>query len=692
MARAFLFLSLGILVARFLQVAASGTEMACYIATANLLVIILLETFVRMRAKRLSAYLLWIEIALIGFILMAQTLPDAQDNYFQKLTADRLIGVISDEPVRRGNSVRFPLQLCYAVNGDMATPARGEMMVSIALPDSTEDYEAYLKANPKNYAYGDQLIFESKVSDVPPAYNPLQFDYKTYLANKNIYSQGYYKDAEVSILARDQGRPLVAWALRLRAHLVAKFQRLLKQEEALQLSSALILGYRADFSTEILQLFSSTGTIHVLSVSGLHVGVVFYLLNWLLKFMARSYRWALVRSVIILLVIWLYVLLTGMAPAILRAGLMISVFILAELFLREQSNLNTLFLSALIILLWQPHMLFDVGFQLSYMAVVGLFTLYPLMVESFPMENKYMKTLQQYIFISIAAQLFTASLSLYYFHQFPSYFLLGNLFIALPSTLLMFAGLSLALSPIAWLNGLAAQAIDLLSSFLLDGLKLIEQLPYALVRGVDLSLIEVLLASFLIALLLFSWLYRSKTALWGTASVSFLLIVSSSAKALQLSAFRGLMIYNVQRDIAFAFIDRERVFLYTNLDSLSHRKLRFQVWPDLERYCTIKQVQYQQIAPLRGKAMLVDALGLRLGIAEQLQDLPDRQDCDLLIYRGAHREDFDQLRQKMRRTLLILDGANSSLQLQAFQAHADSLGQAYYILKDNFSYVWEKQN
>lgn len=684
MVRALFFFGLGILSAYHGAAQPLALQVACAVLIASLLTILLIEIFYRLSARRLSVCLLWLALALIGFILMGRALPSGQVDYFQKLPADRLIGVIADEPLQRGSMLRFPLRVQYALRDSMLTPAKGFIMVSIALPDSLPAEKAY--------AYGDQLLFEAKVSTVSPAHNPGQFDYKRYLAHKNIHVQGYYPDAEVAILAHDKGSALVAWALQKRRHLVAKFEGLLQREDALQLSSALIFGYRTNFNPELLQAFTNTGTIHVLSVSGLHVSIIFYLLHWLLRLMGRRPVWHDLRLLLILLAVWLYVLLTGMAPAILRAGFMISAFIVAELFRREQMSLNTLFLSAFIILILQPHTLFDMGFQLSYLAVFGLLTLYPLLLEAFPVMNKYLRFLQQFVLLSCVAQLFTTPLSIYYFHQFPNYFLLGNLFIALPSTLLMYAALLLAISPWQLLNVYVAKLLDQLGSFVIGGLQLIERLPNALFRGLHFSLAELMLGSLLLCLLLYTWLSRSKNGLWLLLATSCVLIVNLGAESIRLSNFRGLKVYNMQRDIAFAIIDRGRVFLYSNLDSLAHSKLRYHVWTDVERYCTIKQVQYQQIAPLRGKAMLVDALGLRLGIAEQLQDLPDRQDCDLLIYRGAHREDFAQLRQKMRRTLLILDGANSSLQLQAFQAHADSLGQAYYILKDNFSYVWEKQN
>src|SRR5690606_37165737 len=146
---------------------------------------------------------------------------------------------------------------------------------------------------------------------------------------------------------------------------------------------------------------------------------------------------------------------------------------------------NSLASSAFFILLFSPKALFDVGFQLSYMAVMGILLLYPLLCALYLPGNKYLAWVVEYCYVSVAAQLFTLPFVLYYFGQFPNYFLLANLFIALPSTVIMYVGLLLTCCPIAVVSVFLAKVLDFLLVFLLEALGWIEHLPFATVRGID---------------------------------------------------------------------------------------------------------------------------------------------------------------------------------------------------------------
>src|SRR5690606_7700288 len=198
--------------------------------------------------------------------------------------------------------------------------------------------------------------------------------------------------------------------------------------DARDIVAALILGYRAHFPVETLTAFVNTGTVHVLSVSGLHVGLVFLLLNFTLGFLDRFRYGKSLRFLLILTAIWAYVLLTGMAPSILRAGVMISFLLVAGCSGRANLNLNSLFASACCLLFLDSFIIFDMSFQLSYVAVLGLITLYPMLNSLVEINNRWLRGIRHALLVSLSAELFTTPLALYYYLQFPNYFLLGNLF------------------------------------------------------------------------------------------------------------------------------------------------------------------------------------------------------------------------------------------------------------------------
>ena len=397
-------------------------------------------------------------LLLIGLLWMAQRLPAQQERYFAATEADYLIGVVSDEPLRTRTGLRFPLTVEDVVDQGKVRQASGQLLVYLA-----SDGEEIAKS----IGYGDKLLLPNRVRVISAAVNPNQFDYKGYLAHKNISYQANVSLAEVRIVGNDAANALVARALQLRRLLLTKFALYIRDQEALAICSALILGYRANFQEETLAAFVHTGTVHVLSVSGLHVGMVFYLLHFLLGFLDRFPGGRTIRFLLILMGIWGYVLLTGMAPAILRSGVMISFLLLARWSGRSHQNLNTLFASAICLLLFDPFMIFDMGFQLSYLAVFGLFTCYPLLNKLIRVRYKLLRLLLQALAVSLSAQLMTTPLVLYYFHQFPTYFLLGNLFVSIPTSALMYMGILLAVCPFSIVNTYVGDGLVYLCRLLL---------------------------------------------------------------------------------------------------------------------------------------------------------------------------------------------------------------------------------
>lgn len=174
-----------------------------------------------------------------------------------------------------------------------------------------------------------------------------------------------------------------------------------------------------------------------------------------------------------------------MNPPIMRAGIMISFFVCSLLINRKQISLNTLAASAFFILLFAPNYLFDVGFQLSYSAILGIILLFPILRNYYLTSNNCVNKVLEYIYVSLSAQLFTLPLTLYYYGQFPNYFLLANLFIAIPSTLIMYIGVGLAILPMEWTNRLFGIILDWLLKSLMAVLKWIEDLPLANIHGIE---------------------------------------------------------------------------------------------------------------------------------------------------------------------------------------------------------------
>src|SRR5690606_16219708 len=285
-------------------------------------------------------------------------------------------------------------------------------------------------------------------------------------------------------LREGQGNALIAYALALREQMVAKFVEYIPDRDAYSVASALILGYRAEMSEQLVQAFSATGTIHVLSVSGMHVVLVFWLLAKLLWWMDRRKVLRIAKFMLLLLAVWGYALLTGFSPPVLRASIMVSFVMAATIFGQQNRIYNSIAASAFFLLLYNPKFIVDIGFQLSYLAVLGIVFLHPVMRTIFPTGNRLVKPITDYVGMSIGAQAGAGPLAAYYFHQFPLYFLPANLFIVLPTSVIMYVGFALLMLPAGGLARWAGARLEELIVATNAVLGYIEQWPMASIRGI----------------------------------------------------------------------------------------------------------------------------------------------------------------------------------------------------------------
>lgn len=680
--RIFLYFALGIILRSLLPVTLLSNTVLFILMLLVISIFLYLMFLRRGDMSRCLSILVFIILLLFGALVQQLHEPRSSKGYFEHYSGRYLIGKITDEPVERDKNWRFPFRIDYVVDPlSQVIPAEGNVMLTIEK-----------KAGLNKYLYGDQLLIPNQVIGLSKAYNPKQFDYAQYLENKSIYHQSYLLADNTYLLYPNKGNVIVSKALQLRENLVNKFKVFIADSTALQVSSALIFGYRQDFSPELLDAFVKTGTVHVLSVSGLHVGIVFLLLNSILRHIDRYRYGRLFRLYIVLLAVWMYVILTGMAPAILRAGIMISFFLVSELSGRKQNNLNTLFSSAFFLLLINPKLLYDVGFQLSYTAVLGLFTIYPLLNTTFRVKHKLLNKIKQYIAISVAAQLFTAPLVLYYFHQFPNYFLLGNLFIAIPSTFLMYFGIALAVSPLHFLNAFLADVIQYLNTFILSGLTFVERLPYAVLSGVDFSMLQVLLLYSIIILITLGWNKRVGKKIIISLLLLIILIVTFYLNVVRLNIFHGVKIYNINNDFVVAFFKSGKVSLFSNINSLHDAKLKYNVWPDIERYTTISSTNFENVKITADSTAVLRGYGMSVAVINGEYIHSGVKDSDLILFRGNKNNRLDLNIKEAPDVPYIFDGSNTNKNVEKLALQADSLKRSYYILKDNFSYVWSKQD
>lgn len=617
-------------------------------------------------------------ILMFGLWLISTNKPTTNLSHFANSVAVQYIGVVDDEPIVKEKTIRFPLRVIHAVDSNTSKSVSGRLMITI-LRDSLIDQ--VLK-------YGDAIVFQNKITETSAPLNPYEFDYKSYLVNKQVWHQCFLKAGDYKMIAVGKGNGVLDKSLYIRKKLIARFKRYLHNEEAFQIAIALIFGYRSEVDDSTLDAFRNTGTIHVLSVSGLHVSLVFGLLTLLLIGLDRIKYGKLIRCVFIFIAIWGYVILTGMSPPIMRAGIMISFFIVSTISKRRQISVNTLLASALFILLLSPQYLFDVGFQLSYAAILGILLLFPILKELWCPSNRWGRLVVEYCYVSIAAQLFTLPFALYYFGQFPIYFLLANLFIAIPSTVIMYLGIFLAVIPFDIISVFLGYLLDWIIVFSVEGLRFIAHLPMSVFRGIVWDGVHTVLLSFILLFLIVALNYGNKRGLYSMMLAIFCLAIYSTIVSLYLNNYRGYRIYNVRSAIAVANINQGKATLWTTFDSITHPTLQYAVLPDLIRYVPEEDIELVKIHAIERTNFEIQFGKIRFLIIEDFVNIDTIGAYDIIVFRKNNRNDLNKLVAHFHDAKIVVDGSNSKRIIDIIDkdfANTNSI----YLLKNNFAYVWD---
>lgn len=371
----------------------------------------------------------------------------------------------------------------------------GKVILNIAKKDSSIPFKT-----------GDHLHVIGIVFRNKNPLNPNLFDYGKYLENQEIYAQVYAKHIEIG--KHETG--LWAGFSNFRQKIIANLERSEISKEELNVLNALILGQQQDISPEILKDYQYAGAVHVLSVSGLHVGFIMLFISFLLKPIGNSRKGSFIKVVIVVSSLWSFAVLTGLSPSIVRSAAMFS-FVAIGLHLRRIINIyHTLLVSMLLILLFKPSFLFDVGFQLSYLALFFILWLQPILSAVWEPKNKITAYFWDIITVSFAAQIGAMPLSIYYFHQFPGLFFVTNLLILPLLGVIMAVGvLAILIASFTKVPLFIAKSVEFLIDLLNTIIHWVASIDTFVIRNISFSK-EMLIGSYVTIFLIILWIKKPK--------------------------------------------------------------------------------------------------------------------------------------------------------------------------------------
>lgn len=417
---------------------------------------------------------------------------------------------------------------------------------------------------------GDEIIFFASMQPFRNFGNPDDFDYVRYMKIKGFTGSAYIPPSGWKITGR-QSRGLVPQSQRLRVKALTLYRSQIREKDACALISALTLGYRGDLSDDIQEDFSASGTAHVLAVSGLHVGIIYIIIDLLFSFLGKSGSRYVIRQILVILTLWFYVFLAGSPASVMRAAIMLTIFCLGNIRHRKGFTYNTLAAAAFFILLFSPFSLFDVGFQMSFGAVVAILYFQPKLHALYIPKGRIGKYVWNLLTVSTAAQLGVFPLVLYYFGTFPTWFFATNLLVVPLIGLVIYA--AAALTAIGALNRAAADVInslesvfqwiaEALASITLRVVHISESLPFAQLTNNYISFIQLLLlVTFVFFIAQFFFSHRAQPLLIALTSM-FAFQLNSLQKELYKPAPQLVVFNSPDRSEIALFAEGKRYFLY----------------------------------------------------------------------------------------------------------------------------------
>ena len=316
---------------------------------------------------------------------------------------------------------------------------------------------------------GDELFVYARIEPPKNREEGQTFDYARFLYYKGISGTAYVPADAWRKTGEQSDTRLKTKALLFREKILQKYRQWGIGTEQMPVLSALTLGHKGSLEKETREAYSVAGISHVLALSGMHVGIIWLLLDVLLRPLSKvRLKW--LKSVLVISALWMFAFVVGLEASVVRAVLMCMLLEMGRLYGSKPFSLNALVIAAFFMLLYRPFYLFDVGFQLSFVAVLSILVLYPLFYHSFQIKNKVGRWIWGVLCVSMAAQLGTAPLVMYYFSSFSVYFLMTNIVAALLVPVIIYGAVLMVVT--ACIPGLQGIVVKLLNGCVeaLDGI------------------------------------------------------------------------------------------------------------------------------------------------------------------------------------------------------------------------------
>jgi competence protein ComEC len=618
------------------------------------------------------------------------------DHFANNMTSGTFIAEVAEPLQEKDHSYKTILRIKALKKGNRIIAAEGHILTYFA--------KNSVKNTPEE---GSLIAFSADLQQISPPQNPGAFDYRKYMANNNVYHQVYLKEASWKLLKNPDGFNIYRTAHKISNKFVNTLSNNGLKGKEFAVASALILGQGDMLDNETRQAYSGSGVMHILCVSGLHVGVIFIIISFFLGFMKKEGPQLYLKTFLILITIWAYALLTGMSPSVMRSAIMFTFISFGNASRRYTHIINSLSVSALLLLLIDPFMLVKIGFQLSYLAILGIVFINKPIADLLNPKNKIAAKIWSLVAVSVAAQIATAPLTMLYFHQFPAYFIPANI-IAIPlSFLAIYSGIGvLVFSAIPVISNFFGLITNYLLFALNYSVSFIEKLPYAVLRITSIFTTEMILLYLILISILLMFFLKRKALIFIPLGLTLLFSLNFSYTEIMRQRQDKIIFYSTGKQSAIGFIDgRQQTLLADSVFLKDQVASRFQLdgtkskygiiasntfaldtittsYPKLQKDLNTLQIYGNTFMFHNKRIAVIDRIPVLKGDFSALK-------VHYLVIRHNPQLKVSDLQRLFQAECIIIDGSNSFYKTAKWMAEFKKAGLNAYSIKDSGAYIAE---
>ncbi|MDP9229277.1 MAG: ComEC family competence protein [Bacteroidota bacterium] len=645
-----------------------------------LIILFFIPFFNRFRFSWLNGAAIAILFFSIGALLVWQKDIRNKQNWLGHYyrNGDGVVVTLQEPPVEKTNSYKAAGRAYFLIQGDKKISVQGNIILYFQ-KDSTI----------QKLSYGSQIVFTRALQPIKNSGNPGGFDYERYSLFQGITHQAYIKTDEFVLIPEKNDSWFMKFIFSTREKVLHILRNYIKEEKELGLAEALLIGYKDDLDKNLVQSYSNTGVVHIIAISGLHLGLIYWLLVLLMKPLKKrkTLRW--LRPVIIIVALWLFSLLAGGQPSVLRSAVMFTCIVLGDSMTKKTSIFNTLALSAFLLLCYNPYWLWDVGFQLSYTAVLSIVIFMRPVYNWFYIKNKLLDFIWKLNAVTIAAQILTLPISLYHFHQFPNFFLLTN-FVAVPLSSIIVLGeiLLCAVFFITVIATVTGKILFWLIWIMNTYVERIDSLPFAIWASIQISILQTILLLIAITGFSFWFLEKKKNGVWTGLTAILFIILLRSWSFWQSNHQQKIIVYNVPKHPAIDIISARNYYFLGDSELLKDDFIRnFHLRPTriknrVELTYSIKGlIKKGCCLQYRSKKIMLINKNIRFDPLEK------KQPIDLIIISENPKIYISVLSETFLIKQVVFDGSVPLWKIKYWKKDCDSLYIPYYDINETGAFV-----